>query len=339
MKPFLPVIVAVALMLAFAYIARPESPKTDSPDFLAGSEETEVVVEGLLGVIDGVSTDRSFFSLLLPDGGVEEIIVPEKDAVSEDQVGMLAEVSGIRDFSSRRITAEHVLIQNEENILLTSPTEGSTVTSPLVVFGFARVPSESFEFRLAEADGSLVREGTVFTNVGEEDQFSPFRFEIFLPAFSSDEFVLEVFTRSPRDGSQQDTTALRLHLLSAKNATFDVYFKEARASGCDDVSPFARSVSQTSATARAAILELLAGTTPADRDAGVSSALPVSLKLQNLSISDGEARVDFSAELGNISRSCTQEGAIAQITQTLLQFPSVQDVTITSEGSEIFSTK
>ena len=79
-----------------------------------------------------------------------------------------------------------------------------------------------------------------------------------------------------------------------------------------------RTVPKTQAVARAALEQLAAGPSEAEREAGLTTSIPRELAVERLEIADGTATVDFADE------ECP---SIAQIVYTLTQFPTVERVT------------
>jgi germination protein M len=73
----------------------------------------------------------------------------------------------------------------------------------------------------------------------------------------------------------------------------------------------------------AAVEQLLAGPSAADRSAGLTTAIPAGTRLESLSIDEGVAHAELSRPLG--------EAATAQVVYTVTQFPSVRRVEIEGE--------
>lgn len=102
---------------------------------------------------------------------------------------------------------------------------------------------------------------------------------------------------------------------------------------CEVVYPVWREVPRTVAVGRAALTELLNGPTDAEAGKGVITALNPGVTLDGLTIASGVARADFSATLGSgVGGACRTAAIRAQITETLKQFPTVQNVVISING-------
>jgi germination protein M len=93
------------------------------------------------------------------------------------------------------------------------------------------------------------------------------------------------------------------------------------------VAPVARSVPRTEAVASAALEQLLAGPTAAERDAGFATDVPAGAELRSLTIAGGTATVDFSKPFA--------DGSAAQVVYTLTQFPTVSRVRFRLDGADL----
>lgn len=102
---------------------------------------------------------------------------------------------------------------------------------------------------------------------------------------------------------------------------------------CNEVFPVEREIIKTAAVARAALTELLAGTTSEEERDGFVKIIGPDVKIQSLTIENGVAKVDFNEQLeAGSGGSCRSVAIIAQITATLRQFSSVKNVIISING-------
>lgn len=102
---------------------------------------------------------------------------------------------------------------------------------------------------------------------------------------------------------------------------------------CNKVFPVERVIIKTPAVARAALTELLAGTTPEEEKDGFIKIMAPDVKIQSLTIENGVAKVDFNEQLeAGSGGSCRSAAIISQIKATLKQFPSVEEVIISVNG-------
>lgn len=116
-----------------------------------------------------------------------------------------------------------------------------------------------------------------------------------------------------------------------------VYFgntvKDPNAENCPKVYAVSRKVVKTEAVGRAALLELLKGTTAAEEEKGYLSSIPKGVTINSLKISKGTAYVDFNEKLGEgVGGTCLVDRIRGQITQTLKQFSTVTKVVISING-------
>lgn len=96
-----------------------------------------------------------------------------------------------------------------------------------------------------------------------------------------------------------------------------------------------RAVPATAAPARAAMLELLAGPTPAELAAGLHTHIPPGAEVRGLTIRDGVATVDLSGSFAAGGDPLEDRGRLAQVVYTLTQFPTVDGVRFRIDGQPL----
>jgi len=102
---------------------------------------------------------------------------------------------------------------------------------------------------------------------------------------------------------------------------------------CNKVFPVEREITKTQAVARAALEELLKGSSEKEKVEGFFTSINPGVKIQSLVIENGTAKVDFDEQLEfQVGGSCRVAAIRAQITQTLKQFPTVNSVIISIDG-------
>ena len=100
----------------------------------------------------------------------------------------------------------------------------------------------------------------------------------------------------------------------------------------DHIAVAHRNVPSTVAVARAAMVQLLAGPSPSDVAAGLSTVLPSGTTLLGVSLSNGTATVDLSSQFASGGGTLSMTGRLAQVTYTLTQFPTVTGVLFELDG-------
>jgi sporulation and spore germination protein/immunoglobulin-like protein involved in spore germination len=95
--------------------------------------------------------------------------------------------------------------------------------------------------------------------------------------------------------------------------------------------PVARITAKTSAVARAALAELLAGA-EFDREQGIRTEIPKDTRLLGLTIADGTATVNLSQEFESGYWGPSKGGRLAQVVYTLTRFSTVQRVVVHVNG-------
>jgi spore germination protein GerM len=119
--------------------------------------------------------------------------------------------------------------------------------------------------------------------------------------------------------------------------TVDLYFNNSEEDPeglyCDQVYLVTRDISETQAVARATIEELLKGPTLSEEEQGFFTSINPGTKVQSVNIKNGIVTADFDETLEyQVGGSCRVAAIRAQIEETLLQFPSIDEVVISVNG-------
>jgi germination protein M len=85
----------------------------------------------------------------------------------------------------------------------------------------------------------------------------------------------------------------------------------------------------------AAMEDLLAGPTPLEARAGVSTVIPAGTRLLGLTVSNGVATVDLSSEFESGGGSASMSARLAQVACTLDQFETVKGVSFELDGKAV----
>jgi hypothetical protein len=102
---------------------------------------------------------------------------------------------------------------------------------------------------------------------------------------------------------------------------------------CTKVFPVEREVIKVPAIAKEALNQLLNGPIDKEKIDGYYTSINPGVVVQSLTIENGTAKVDFNDQLEkDVAGSCKVNAIRAQITETLKQFPTVQNVIISING-------
>lgn len=102
---------------------------------------------------------------------------------------------------------------------------------------------------------------------------------------------------------------------------------------CRKVWPVERTIPKTPAVARAALEELFKGPTPQEKSGGYFTSINPGVTIQRLVIEGGTAYADFDRRLEDaVGGSCRVAAIRGQITETLRQFPTVNEVVVSIDG-------
>ena len=322
LKRIAPVVVAFCLLFGFAYFTHSSPTQQQTGRTTANPTDQTDRRVAFVGVVERADSTKKVLEIITSAGGSERVNYLDVSTDMAFSAGQLVRISGGQDAASRVVDAEALERVNGSDFYRVAPADTSTVTSPLIVSGFVKTSVDQLFWRIANTDGEQAT-GVVPLKQTNEEGYEPIRFEVFLPAFTTMDFSLTV------DSDKMfDAESTPLSLLSDKTMTFQIYFADYAGSDCRAIEAKKRTVAQTAAQGKAAILELLAGPTGEEFNQGVRSALPEGVVLNTLVINNGEANVRLSGFEPSRYTRCQKTRMIRQIKQTLLQFEPIGSVNI-----------
>lgn len=231
-----------------------------------------------------------------------------------------------------------------DGITIFEPKANTEVSFPLEIVGYVDGKNNWVGFegqvgnvKLISKNGTEVA-GAPLTAVTDWMKF-PTKFRIFFD-FSDIGYIPEgtlVFhNENPSGDPARDRTfSIPIKIKNSRDKMVIKSFfirNEAGNLRCDVVFPVMKIVPITQAVARAALEELLVGPTDEEKGQGYFTSIPDGSKLNSISIVDGQAKVDFNEVTESGGGSCSMAARVAQITQTLLQFPTITSVKISING-------
>jgi hypothetical protein len=98
-----------------------------------------------------------------------------------------------------------------------------------------------------------------------------------------------------------------------------------------------RTVPRTQAVAATAVRLLLAGPNPAERAAGVRTAVPAGTRLRGISLAGGTATIDVSSAFAAPAPAAQIRTRLAQLVYTATQFATITRVRLEVEGAAVTS--
>jgi hypothetical protein len=236
-------------------------------------------------------------------------------------------------------------LEKKDLIQITSPRPNQTIEGPLLIEGKARgfwFFEASFPIKLYDDKNNLL--GITTAQAQSEwmtEDFVDFKAKLDFSLPGTEKGVLILEKDNP-SGLAQNADELRVpivfkNVVSPENIMkVKVYFNNNGLDpefSCNKVFPVEREIIKTEAPARAALEELLKGATDKEKSEGFFTNINPGIKIQKLTIQEGTAKVDFDEQLEfRVGGSCRVAAIRAQITQTLKQFPSVQNVIISIDG-------
>jgi hypothetical protein len=234
-------------------------------------------------------------------------------------------------------TDQPPIVTENGNVKVTSPAPYQEVGLPLQLKGSSRVFEGVTNYRLKNADGSVILEDFMLTQMPENAEFVPFEAMVYYPEPSTETGTVEVFEYSAKDGSEINKVSIPISFQSVETISVKVFFNNLSQDpdfrDCTKVFAVDRRIPKTSSPATAAVQQLLKGPTGAEQQQGFETNINRDTQLNKLTITNGIATADFSEALArNVAGSCRVMAVTSQIENTLQQFSSIRDVVITVEG-------
>ncbi|MCX6721735.1 MAG: GerMN domain-containing protein [Candidatus Staskawiczbacteria bacterium] len=230
-------------------------------------------------------------------------------------------------------------------IIITSPKSNEEVSLPIKITGYVNGDGWSgFEgqvgtVELLDGNGQLITRGILAATT--EWTTLPTNFETTLNfATPKTEGGTLVFKNENASGMPDKDRSFFVAIKFSKNKTIQVgvFFGNQSLSSssaqdeCQRVYRSYRYVKETPAVAQAAINELLKGPTDAEMLAGFFTSIPKGSVGKVIRIVDGQAWVDFNETTESGGGSCSMASRVAQIEETLKQFPTVTSVKLYING-------
>jgi hypothetical protein len=201
--------------------------------------------------------------------------------------------------------------------------------NPLVVRGRARTFENTVQVLARDTADEIITE--VFTtSAGEMGNHNPYEARVWLVRDPGPRLTVEAFEYSANDGSVRSLVSKSI-LAPATRASITLVFPT---SDCTTTQAFARTLPRAVGVAQLLAHALVAGPTPAEKQAGAASVFPPGSRVQSVSMRDGVVTVDFNERLQNVGGACAASAIRAAVSSTLTRLPGVRRVVITAGGSE-----
>jgi len=219
---------------------------------------------------------------------------------------------------------------------------GQEITSPLIVEGEARGTwffEASFPVKITDESGNVL--GVSYAQAQSDwmtENFVPFRGEITYSSKSGGNGFL-VFAKDNPSGLPEHDKEIKIPVIvtPSEYIKVKVYFNNSEMDpdfSCNKVFPAEREILKIEAIGSATLWQLLMGPTDEEQNNGFSTSINSGVKLKSLAVGeDGVARADFDEQLEyRVGGSCRVSAIRAQITETLKQFSTVNEVIVSING-------
>jgi hypothetical protein len=286
-------------------------------------------------------------------------IVPETRIV--DMANNATDVTGIQkgftvegrgeSVATDAMLASEIRITAIPEMIVFAPAKNTAVTSPLTLEGMAKGNwyfEANLPVEIVDAQRrSLGKKFVTATKDWMSESLVPFAGELeFQKPTTKTGFL--IFKNDNPSGLEENEKSFEVLVdFEPTTMTVKAFYNNSKldpAFLCDKVFPVSREIPWTVGTGRAAtegnpeqsrraIEELLKGPSEQERAMNYFTNINPNVRINDVTIDNGTARIDFSDELGkNIAGSCRVTAIRAQITGTLEQFPSVKNVVISING-------
>ncbi|PIS34476.1 MAG: hypothetical protein COT37_02315 [Parcubacteria group bacterium CG08_land_8_20_14_0_20_43_9] len=221
------------------------------------------------------------------------------------------------------------------------PQPNQIVHSPIVIEGEARgfwFFEASFPVKLLDDKGQeIARHYVQATGDWMTADFVPFRGELEYNVMATTSAILVLQKDNPSGLPENDKSIeIPIIISPTDSVEINVFFNNSGLDpefSCNKVFPVKRVVAKTPAIARTAIEELLKGPVENEIDSGFFTSINSGVQIQRLTIEDGTAEIDFDEQIEfQVGGSCRVSAIRSQVTETLKQFPSVEEVIISVNG-------
>jgi len=230
----------------------------------------------------------------------------------------------------------------ETDIIVDAPLPNQKTLSPIIIIGKARGTwyfEASFPIRLLDPIGNEITSSHAEAK-GEwmTENFVPFKTELIfnVSATTTAELILQNDNPSGLPEYDKQIKIPLILIPDGDNIVVNIYFNNSELDpefSCSKVFAVKRSILKTPAVARATMEELLKGATASEERNGYITNINQGVKIQKLIIENKIAKIDFNEQLeSQMGGSCRVIAIRSQITETLKQFPTVNDVIISING-------
>lgn len=228
-----------------------------------------------------------------------------------------------------------------DEIMIFNPKVNSEISSPLKLEGKVRgfwLFEAVMPVRLLDKEGKELAVGYIeATEDWMTENFVHFKGELSFVSKEEGEGTL-IFQKDNPSGLPEYDKEFRMPVRITFMETMKVkaYFNNSEMDpefSCNKVFSVEREIPKTQSVARAALEELLKGTTEEEESDNFFTSISPGVKVQSLVIENGTAKVDFDEQLEfQVGGSCRVSAIRAQIIETLKQFSTVDNVIISIDG-------
>ena len=221
------------------------------------------------------------------------------------------------------------------SIQLDSPAALDEVSSPVRLRGTSTAFEANVNVEIRQDAEPRVL-GTGFVMGGANGEMGPFDGTVAFTSPSAELGAIVLRTLSMEDGSTWEAAVVRVALTGATTDTMDLQVFFHTGDPADEPVAFTRTVPAGPAVLHAALGQLLAGPTAAEREAGATSWFSDATDLfLDVTLDEGHAVVDLGdlrTVIPNASTSAGSQMLLSQLDATVFQFDNVESVLYRIDG-------
>ncbi|OIP79764.1 MAG: hypothetical protein COT39_01860 [Parcubacteria group bacterium CG08_land_8_20_14_0_20_48_21] len=134
-------------------------------------------------------------------GNTDEAVNTSEDVAQMNADALVEEIDASKNDSGGAM-------QEETNIVVNAPQPGSMVTSPVTITGRARVFENTVNVAFRDAAGNTKIQEVAIAKAAAIGEFGEFSITITYNFNATKKGMIEVFSLSPKDGSEIDTVVI-----------------------------------------------------------------------------------------------------------------------------------
>lgn len=234
------------------------------------------------------------------------------------------------------------IADEDQGIIINEPKEKEIVSSPLKIAGSAMGNwffEASFPILIIDEEGREMGRGVAQAmDNWMTEEFVAFEAEINFVCTDENQNGFLIFKKSNPSGLLENDQEKKMEVSwKCEKMEIKIYWgnknKNEEQDECQAVYPVTRNINRTQAVLGAVMDNLLIGPNEQEIEDGYFTSINEGVKINNLTVVDGVAKIDFDGRIEEaVGGSCRVSAIRSQIINTAKQFDTVKDVVISVDG-------